>query len=89
MWGAPTILKVAVPRFSDPCVTLIYVSARPARCSPNVPTLAEVQPSCSAITSPPSKARSSTTPASSPRNCQWEDCYNSPPSRRSWRPNTV
>jgi hypothetical protein len=52
MWGAPTILKVAVPRFSGPCVTLISVSARPARCSPNVPTLAEVQPSCSAITRP-------------------------------------
>jgi hypothetical protein len=52
MWGAPTILKVAVPRFSGPCVTLISVSPRPARCSPNVPTLAEVQPSCSAIARP-------------------------------------
>ena len=28
MWGAPTILKVAVPRFSGPCVTLISVSDR-------------------------------------------------------------
>src|SRR5687767_1972564 len=52
MWGASTILKVAVPRFSGTCVTLISVSARPARCSPTVPTLAEVQPSCSAITRP-------------------------------------
>src|SRR4029453_615479 len=49
MWGAPTILEFAVPRFSGPCATLISVSPRPARCSPNVPTLAEVQPSCSAI----------------------------------------
>jgi len=31
IWGAPTILKVAVPRFSGPCVTLISVCviARP------------------------------------------------------------
>jgi transposase InsO family protein len=45
MWGAPTILKVAVPGFPGRCVTLVCVSARPARCSPNIPTLAEVQPS--------------------------------------------
>ena len=39
------ILKVAVPRFRGPCLTPICASARPARCSANIPTLAEVQPS--------------------------------------------
>jgi hypothetical protein len=39
------ILKVAVPGFSGRCVTLVCVSAQPARCSANIPVLAEVQPS--------------------------------------------
>jgi hypothetical protein len=45
MWGALTILKAAVPGSRAFAVTLICVSARPARCSANIPTLAEVQPS--------------------------------------------
>ena len=45
MWGAPMILKVAMPGFSGRCVTLVCVSAQPARCSANIPVLAEVQPS--------------------------------------------
>jgi hypothetical protein len=45
MWGAHTILKVAAPGFSGRCVTLVCVSARPAGCSANILTLAEVQPS--------------------------------------------
>jgi hypothetical protein len=39
MWGALTILKVAEPRFSGPCVTQTCVSAPPAG-SANVLTLA-------------------------------------------------
>jgi hypothetical protein len=50
MWGALTILKVAVRWVSQPDVTLIR-ELRPEGCSANVPTLAKVQPSWSVINS--------------------------------------
>jgi hypothetical protein len=51
MWGAPMILKVAVPRFLGPVRDTNLPGAQPARSSANGPTLAEVQPSRTAITS--------------------------------------
>src|SRR4030095_11397202 len=91
MWGAPTILKVAVPGFSGRCVTLVCVSARPARCSPNIPTLAEVQPSVRR-----SLDRLLEGEVIDDANLFSEKLQEGggllqlpPPSRRSWPPNTL
>jgi hypothetical protein len=64
------ILKVAVPRFRGPCLTPICASARPARCSANIPTLAEVQPSVRRSLDRLLEGQVIDDATSSPRNCK-------------------